>query len=109
MFSAGFMVMIVSIFTILPGTPLDIIWTLNNSLTSGFRQTLTGLIFGFFILVLGLIVFYAGWGLLIGKKLAWWIIVIIFAINSVSDIVRVALGGIERIFGVLIVLTFLFY
>ena len=109
-FIAAILALIVSISTILPGTPLDIIWTLKNSFPTGFRSTVAGMIFGLFILTLGLIMIYAGSGLLKGKKWAWWTILIIFLANGIGDAISVAYGGgIKGISGILIASAFLFY
>lgn len=109
MFLAAVMALIVGISTFIPGTPLDVLWTLNNSFPPGFRSTAMGMIFGIFILVLGLIILSAVWGLLKGRKWAWWITVIIFVANGIGDVARLALGGIEGIVGILIAAGFLFY
>lgn len=109
MFFAAFMSFIVGISTLIPGTALDVLWTLNNSVPVDFRFTFMGMIFGYFLLILGLIVLSSVFGLLKGQKWAWWIVVIIFALNAVGDMVRLALGSIEGIFGILIVAGFLFY
>lgn len=109
-FIAAILALIVSISTILPGTPLDIIWTLKNSFPTGFRSTVAGMIFGLFILILGLIMIYSGYGLLKGKKWAWWTVLIIFLANGIGDAISVAYGGgINGISGILIASAFLFY
>jgi ABC-type Fe3+ transport system permease subunit len=109
-FIVAVLALIVGISTIIPGTPLDVIWTLKNSFPTGFRSSLTGMIFGYFILILGLIMLYAGWGLLNGKKWAWWTILIIFAINGIGDAVSLTFGcGIDGISGILIVSAFIIY
>jgi hypothetical protein len=109
MFFAAFMALIVGISTIVPGTALDVLWTLNNSVPADFRFTFMGMIFGYFLVILGLIILSAGIGILKGRKWAWWIVVIIFALNGVGDVFRLALGGIEGIVGILIAAGFLFY
>lgn len=67
------------------------------------------MMFGYFLVFIGLIVLIAGWGLLKGRKWAWRITIIIFIANGVGDIVRLALGSFEGIVGVLIAGGFLFY
>jgi hypothetical protein len=109
-FIAAVLALIVGISTIFPGTPLDVIWTLKNSFPAGFRNTSTGIIFGYFLLILSLIMFYAAYGLTKGRKMAWWITIIIFAANGIGDTVSLALGGgIDGISGILIAAAFLFY
>jgi hypothetical protein len=109
-FIAAVLAFIVGISTIIPGTPLDFIWTLRNSFPVGFRSTTTGMIFGLFILVLGLILVSSGYGLLKGKKWAWLTVLIIFIINGIGDAISIAYGGgINGISGILIASAFLFY
>jgi hypothetical protein len=109
MFFAAFMGFIVFISTFVNGTPLDVIWTLNNSIPQDFKNSLFGKILGVFVLMIGFTVLSAGWGLLKGLKWAWWITVIIFVLNGISDVVRVALGGFEGIVGIIIATTILYY
>jgi hypothetical protein len=109
MFFAAFMGFIVFISTFVNGTPLDVIWTLNNSIPQDFKNSLLGKILGIFVLMIGIIVLSAGWGLLKGLKWAWWITVIIFVLNGIGDVLRVVLGGFEGIAGILIALIILYY
>ncbi len=106
MFLATAMALIVGISLLLPGTALDILWTLNPAAAG---LTSMGTILGFFLLVIGIITLSAGIGFLKGRKWAWWIVVIIFVLNGIGDVFRIALGGIEGIVGVLIAAVFLFY
>ena len=109
-FMAAVLALIVGISTIIPGTPLDMIWTLKNSFPTGFRSSFTGILFGYFILILGLTMVYAGLGLLKGRKWAWWTIIIIFAVNGIGDAVSLAFGGgIDGISGILIASAFIVY
>lgn len=109
-FIAAAVALIVGISTIIPGTPLDFIWTVKNSFPAGFRITTTGMIFGYFILVLGLIMIGSGYGLLKGKKWAWLTVLIIFLINGIGDAISVAYGGgINGLSGIIIASAFLFY
>jgi hypothetical protein len=107
---AAVLALTVGISTIFPGTPLDVIWALKNSFPIGFRSSTLGMVFGYFILVLGLIMIYAGWGLFKGKKWAWWTILLIFAVNAIGDAVSLVFGGgIDGIFGILIMSAFIIY
>ena len=101
--------LIIGISIIIPNTPLDVMWTLKNSFPPGFKYTTAGMAFGYFLVILGLIILYTGWGLLKCRKWAWWITVIIFVANGIGDVARLALGGIEGISGILIAAGFLFY
>ncbi len=109
-FIAAAVALIVGISTIIPGTPLDFIWTVKNSFPAGFRSTTTGMIFGYFILILGLIMIGSGYGLLKGKKWAWLTVLIIFLINGIGDAISVAYGGgINGLSGIIIASAFLIY
>jgi hypothetical protein len=109
MFFAAVMAFIVGISTLVPGTALDVLWTLNNSIPADFRFTSMGMIFGYFLVIIGLVTLSSGIGLLKGLKWAWWVVVTIFALNTVGDVVKLVLGGIEGIAGILIAAGFLFY
>ena len=107
---AAIIALIVGISIIFPGTPLDVIWTLKNSFPPGFRNTSLGMIFGYFLLIGVLILLYAAYGLIKGKKIAWWITIIIFAANGIGDAVSLIYGGgINGISGIIIAVIFLFY
>jgi hypothetical protein len=110
LFFAAVMALIVGISIVFPGTALDVLWTLNSSFSPGFKFTSAGMILGYFLVILSLVILSAGWGLLKGRKWAWWITIIIFAANGIGDVFRIALGGIiEGIVGILIAVGFLFY
>lgn len=73
-------------------------------------MTLIGKLFGVFLLILGVIVLYTRYGLLKGRKWAWWITLIIFAANGIGDATRITLDGVvEGIFGLLIAVGFIYY
>lgn len=101
--------LIIGISIIIPNTPLDVLWTLKNSFPSGFRSTPTGITFGYFLILLGLIIFSTGYGLLKGRKWAWWIAIILLAANMIAGVVSLALGNFQEIVGIFIVGGFLFY
>ena len=109
-FIAALLALIIGITIFVPGTPLDMIWTIKNSFPTGFRSSSTGMIFGYFLLILGLILISAVWGLLKGMKWAWWVILIVFFINGIGDFISlVSGGGVDGISGVLIVSAFIIY
>lgn len=109
-FIAALLALIVVLTIFIPGTPLDMIWTLKNSFPTGFRSSSIGIIFGYFILILGLILLAAVWGLLKGMKWAWWIVLIVFLVNGIGDAISIVIGGgINEISGVLIVSAFIIY
>ena len=101
--------LIIGISIIIPNTPLDVLWTLKNSFPPGFKYTTAGIAFGYFLVILGLIILYTGWGLLKGRKWAWWLAVIMLVANGIAGIVSLALGNFGEILGVLIIAGFLFY
>jgi hypothetical protein len=109
-FIAALLALIVGITIFIPGTPLDMIWTVKNSFPAGFRSSSTGILFGYFIIILALILISAVWGLLKGKRWAWWTVLIVFLVNGIGDAVSVAFGGgINGISGVVIASAFIIY
>ena len=107
---AAIIALIVGISIIFPGTPLDVIWTLKNSFPPGFRNTSLGITFGYFLLIGVLILLYAAYGLIKGKKIAWWITILIFTANGIGDAISLIYGGgINGISGIIIATIFLFY
>lgn len=107
---AGLMALIVGISIFIVGTPLDALWSLNNSLSPDFKFTFMGMIFGIFLLILSIIIFATAWGFIKGKIWAWWITIIIFVANMIGDCARLTMGSIlEGILGILIALVFIFY
>jgi hypothetical protein len=109
-FIAALLALIVGITIFVPGTPLDMIWTLKNSFPTGFRSSSTGIIFGYFIVILGLILISAVWGLLKRMKWAWWVVLIVFLINGIGDVISVVFGGgINGISGIIIISAFIIY
>jgi len=102
--------LVVGLSTLIPGTPLDIIWGIKNSFPPGFQTTMFGKIFGSFILTLGIIMLASAYGLLKGNKIAYWTILIVFAINLIGDLLSVITGkGIENLSGIVIVGILIIY
>ena len=101
--------LIIGISIIIPNTPLDVLWALKNSFPPGFKYTTAGMAFGYFLVILGLIILYTGWGLLKCRKWAWWLAVIMLAANGISGVVSLALGNFGEIFGIIVIAGFLFY
>jgi hypothetical protein len=107
---AALLALIVGITIFVPGTPLDMIWNVKNSFPTGFRSSFTGVIFGYFIVILGLILISAVWGLLKGMKWALWVVLIVFLINGIGDVISVIFGGgLNAISGILIISAFIIY
>ncbi len=110
LFFAALMALIVGISLLVPGTALDVLWTLNPSVHVGFTQM--GKILGVFLLILGIIILFTGVGMLKGQRWAWWITVIIFTANAIGDVARISMGGNDiygGMVGILIAAGFLFY
>jgi hypothetical protein len=101
--------LIAAISTLFPGTPLDVLWVLNNSFPQSFRFTTTAKILAIIMLIFSLILTSAGWGLLKGQKWAWWLILILFTVAGIGFAVRIALGSIEGVVGVLVSSGIIFY
>ncbi|MGZ4924478.1 MAG: hypothetical protein ACXV5H_11100 [Halobacteriota archaeon] len=108
-FLAAIVALIVAASILFTGTPLDVIWNVKNPFPAAFRSTSAGMAFAIFLLVLGLIMFCSVYGLLRGLKWAWWIVIVIFAVNGIGDAVSIAQGSLTGIAGVLIAAVFLFY
>ena len=101
--------LIVAVSLLFPGTPLDVIWSLKSSFSAAFRSSTAGIAFGFFLLVIGLIMFCSVYGLLRGLKWAWWIVLVIFSVAGIGEAVSAAQGSVSDIPGVLIAALLLFY
>ncbi len=91
------------------GTPLDILWTLKSSISTSIRGTFIGIIFGTFVLILGLVLLASSYGIIKGNKIAWWAVVIIFGINALGDLVTVLMGNLNSLIGVIIVGILILY
>jgi hypothetical protein len=95
--------LVVGISLFVTGTPLDLLWTIKASLSPSIRGTLTGNIFGIFLLLLGAVLMVSGYGMLRGNKIAWWAVIIIFGVNAIGDLVSLIMGNINSISGIIIV------
>jgi hypothetical protein len=86
------------------------LWEWNRPAYAFLSQEHLGMIAGVLLLALGMVTATAGWGLLRGRRWAWWIAVAVFAINGLGDVLTtivrrdVLRGG----SGVLIASLFLF-
>ena len=109
-FIAALLALIVGITIFVPGTPLDMIWNLKNSFPTGFRSSSTGIIFGYFIVILGLILISAVWGLLKGMKWTWWVVLIVFLVNGIGDVISVVFEvGLSGVSGIIIISALIIY
>ena len=87
LFLATLVAGVVGAALLLPGMPLDKIWTLNeraHAAFGAFPRTS-----GVLLLTLGFITAAAALGLLHGRRWAWWLAVSIFACNGAGDLVSV--------------------
>ncbi|MTK64576.1 MAG: hypothetical protein F8N15_08655 [Methanobacterium sp.] len=105
----AFVALIAGISVLVVGTPLDILWTLKSSLSPSIRGTMLGIMFGVFVMAIGLILLLSSYGLLKGNKIAWWAVVVIFGANALGDLVSLIMGNIQSISGVIIVGILLVY
>lgn len=86
------------------------LWEWNRPAYAFLSQEDVGTSAGVLLLALGMVTAIAGWGLLRGRRWAWWIAVAVFAINGLGDVLTmivrrdVVRGG----SGVLIASLFLF-
>ena len=109
-FIAALLALIVGISIFVPGTPLDMIWSVKNSFPTGFKSSVTGIIFGYFIVILGFLLISAVYGLLKGMRWAWWVVLVVFLINGIGDVVSVISGGgLNGISGIVIISAFIIY
>jgi hypothetical protein len=77
--------LVVGVALLFPGTFLDRIWVYNRPAHAAF-QTI-GKTSGVGFLVLGLVVGAAAGGLSCGRRWAWWLAILIFALNGIGDLV----------------------
>lgn len=108
-FAVAVISMFVGISTLITGTPLDILWTIKATLSPSIRGTTLGIIFGTFLLLLGFLLLASGYGILKGKKIAWWAVIIIFSVNALGDLVSLIMGNIDSVSGVIIVGILIIY
>jgi uncharacterized membrane protein (DUF2068 family) len=75
---------------LLPSSALDRLWALNPSAAPWFEaHHAAGVVL---VVVAGLAAGAAGVGLWRGHRWAWWLAVLIFAMNGAGDLVRLAAG-----------------
>ena len=108
-FLAALVAVLVAVSILFPGTPLDVIWSLRNPFPAEFKDTLAGMLFGYFLLSLGVVGLCLVYGLVKGLRWAWWVAIAVFAVNGIGDAVSVAQGNITGIAGIAIAAVFLFY
>jgi hypothetical protein len=77
--------LVVGAALLFPGTFLDRIWVYNRPAHAAFQTV--GKTSGVGFLVLGLVVGAAAGGLSCGRRWAWWLAILIFALNGIGDLV----------------------
>jgi hypothetical protein len=77
--------LVVGVALLFPGTFLDRIWVYNRPAHAAFQTV--GKTSGVGFLVLGLVVGAAAGGLACGRRWAWWLAILIFALNGIGDLV----------------------
>jgi hypothetical protein len=74
----------VGVALLFPGTFLDRMWVYNRPAHAAFQTV--GKTSGAGFLVLGLIVGVTAGGLSCGRRWAWWLAILIFALNGIGDL-----------------------
>jgi len=64
---------------------------------------------GVFLVVIGALALLVGWGLWTGKGWAWWLTVILQALNIVLSLASLALGELTTIVSLIIAAIILYY
>jgi len=85
LFFATAIATVVGISLLFPNPLLDQLWKLNPEGATLFHSI--GRMSGLFLLALGGGTLAAGFGLLRGRRWAWWFAVLLFAINGAGDVV----------------------
>lgn len=91
LFVAALISSVVALSLLVPGTPLDRMWELNRPAYVAFKAL--GRVSGPLFLMLGLCTAATGFGLLRGRRWAWWLAIGLFAVNGLGDIVGLAIDG----------------
>jgi uncharacterized membrane protein (DUF2068 family) len=85
LFAATVIAVTVGVSLLFPNPVMDRLWRLNPAGAVAFHAV--GRISGFFLLALGVGTFVSAWGLVRGRKWAWWFSVSLFALNAAGDLV----------------------
>jgi hypothetical protein len=107
LFLATAIALVVGFSVFFPNPLLDQLWRLNPSGAALFRSI--GRLSGVFLLALACGTLAAGFGLLRGRKWAWWFAVTLFAIDSAGNLLSYFLihDPFRTIIGAIISLNFL--
>lgn len=92
-----------------PGGPVDIIWAIRQDDTHA-KMVALGWPAGLGLWGLGVVALATAIGGFQRRRWAWWLAVATLAVNGVSDLARVAMGGVlEGVAGVVIAGAILFW
>jgi uncharacterized membrane protein (DUF2068 family) len=91
LFAATAIAVAAGVSLLFPNPVLDRLWTLNKPGEATFRSL--GRVSGLPLLLIGVGTCAAAVGLVQGKKWAWWLAVVLFAINGCADIVGLIVAG----------------
>ena len=108
LFLATAIAAVVGTSLLFPTPLLDRMWELNKPGAALFHSI--GRISGLFLLALGCGTLAAGFGLLYGRRWAWWFAVVLFAIDGTGDVVSYFLihDALHTIIGILVSSIFLY-
>ncbi len=109
LFAATAIALLVGESLLFPNALLDFMWKFNPAGAVLFHSI--GRVSGVFLLVLGVGMFAAAFGLLRGRQWAWWFCVFLFSIDSCGNVVSYFLthDALRSVAGAIISATFLFF
>jgi hypothetical protein len=109
LFAATILALITGESLLFPNTLLDYMWRFNPEGAALFHSI--GRVSGVFLLALGVGTFFAAFGLLRGRRWAWWFGVCLFAIDASGNIVSYLLthNALRSVTGGIISATFLLF
>jgi hypothetical protein len=92
-----------------PGSPVDVIWSIRNDDTHA-QMVALGPAAGLGLWVVAAVALATAIGSFQQRRWAWWLAVAALAVNAVSDVARMAMGGVlEGAIGVVIAGAILFW
>ena len=108
LFLAFILSSLAGISLIKPGTILDMMWQSKKAELESMKPYV--LVLGYFLVILGISMLVSGIGLIKKQTWAWWIALIVFSTNGISDLVSsISRAQPESLIGVLIVGLLILY